>query len=181
METRQAIEDRKSHSDAVFDMKMIEDNVWSTSKDGTLLVWSPKKSHPLRKINLGSSFATTIVQVEDDQIWCGTIEGDIKIFDTKHYKCRKTLKSEAHTFAIGCMLKRGNRVWVGTSKDIVIWNYTVSSLNSHSLVPHPCGIHLNSFYLVSSHLISSIADAQTDENTDAPSRANQFALQRWSI
>lgn len=62
-------------------------------------------------------------------MWCGTIDGVIKIYDPKTFKCKRELKSDAE--AVGCMLKRGNRVWTGTDRDIIIWNSTVTALGSH--------------------------------------------------
>lgn len=144
------MEDRKAHTASVYDIKIIQEKtVWSISKDKLIFVWSPKvliarcnlctntakKSQPLKKILAG--FLTTLLEVEE-HVWCGTIDGIIKVFDTKvvahkkyffliiiqHHKQKKELKSEAE--AIGCMLKRGNRVWAGTDRDIIIWNFTVN-------------------------------------------------------
>jgi len=79
-----------------------------------------QKSVPVKVIK-DCGFCTTLLEV-DDYVWCGTIDGEIKVYDNKTFRQHHVLKSKSE--AIGCMLKRANRVWAGCEKDIVIWNST---------------------------------------------------------
>eukprot|EP01117_Protostelium_nocturnum_P013589 TRINITY_DN5089_c0_g1_i1.p1 TRINITY_DN5089_c0_g1~~TRINITY_DN5089_c0_g1_i1.p1 ORF type:complete len:1049 (+),score=205.66 TRINITY_DN5089_c0_g1_i1:285-3431(+) len=121
IETLQLIEERKGHTSWVYDLKLVRDKyVWSISKDKTICVWSPHKSQPVRRITTG--ICTSLIEA-NDTVWASSIDGSLQIYDSKSGRLKKELKSEGLEL-VGCMLKRGNRVWVGADKNIHIWNCT---------------------------------------------------------
>ncbi len=112
----------KSKCGGIYDMKAIDDTVvWTVYKDQLICIWSTmlKKSQPIKKIQ--ALFFTTLVQVESE-VWLGSIEGNIHIYDSKNYKQKKELACEGQS--IGYMITNGRRVWIAMDQFIMVYNST---------------------------------------------------------
>eukprot|EP01117_Protostelium_nocturnum_P008880 TRINITY_DN3185_c0_g1_i1.p2 TRINITY_DN3185_c0_g1~~TRINITY_DN3185_c0_g1_i1.p2 ORF type:complete len:601 (+),score=236.39 TRINITY_DN3185_c0_g1_i1:27-1805(+) len=147
IETGQTLEDRKHHSGPVFHLILVKDKVWSCSLDKTILVWSPKKAQPEKRIQAGNKDKevwTNAFMEADQFIWCGCSDGLIRLWDSKNMKLKKEMKPEGNSVgSFTSFIKRSNAIWSGTSQGtIYIWNCTTLKL-AQTMIGHTAAV--NSF------------------------------------
>eukprot|EP01116_Phalansterium_solitarium_P007409 TRINITY_DN2005_c2_g1_i3.p1 TRINITY_DN2005_c2_g1~~TRINITY_DN2005_c2_g1_i3.p1 ORF type:complete len:784 (+),score=228.47 TRINITY_DN2005_c2_g1_i3:452-2803(+) len=132
IQTGQVELERKLHAASVVDMKFIQDKVWTTSKDGHMLILSPKKElksgHKMSYPGKKGSWATVLLEV-GEWVWTGGSDGIIHIWDSRG----KVQKKELHEGeCISAMVRYGNEVWVAV--DMYISVLSADSLQSIMLL-----------------------------------------------
>lgn len=76
------VEDRNEHTECVFDLKNVNDKIWSTSKDKTICVWISSSKKPIRKIQFDKTlWCTKLLQVEEN-VWCASLDGKIRVWNS---------------------------------------------------------------------------------------------------
>jgi len=132
METAEMLEDRYYHTAPVQCILMVKDQVWTSSKDKSILIFSTKKSAPLKRITLKECYGNAMLEV-DQFIWIACSDGNVRLFD-KNIKNKKDLKVD--NSALLCMLKRSNQVYIGTHQGVIhLWNTTTLRVQK-SIVGH---------------------------------------------
>lgn len=61
---------------------MINDKVWTASKDRTIIVWIPGTRKPMRKIAFDKvAWPTRMLHIEEN-VWVGGLDGKLRIFES---------------------------------------------------------------------------------------------------
>eukprot|EP00007_Cunea_sp_BSH-02190019_P005553 CAMPEP_0174232408 /NCGR_PEP_ID=MMETSP0417-20130205/2700_1 /TAXON_ID=242541 /ORGANISM="Mayorella sp, Strain BSH-02190019" /LENGTH=2427 /DNA_ID=CAMNT_0015310457 /DNA_START=88 /DNA_END=7371 /DNA_ORIENTATION=+ len=109
-----------AHFDRIFAMVNVDDHtVWSSSKDGTVRVWSSRHPFPKlkQKIRLKGMLAPCLLAVDRQTVWAGTSNGRLLIFETRTGKLRKQVKLDVPV--VQCMVLAPDMVWVGADRMIL--------------------------------------------------------------
>jgi serine/threonine protein kinase/WD40 repeat protein len=109
-----------AHFDRIFAMVNVDDHtVWTSSKDGTVRVWSSRHALPKlkQKIRLKGMLAPCLLVVDRQMVWAGTSNGRLLVFDTRTGKLRKQVKLDVPV--VQCMVLTPDLVWVGADRMIL--------------------------------------------------------------
>jgi len=101
------------HKKTVSSLLLVGNRVWSGSHD-LICIWNAK-NHKLKK-KIPQCPVTCFVHVNGN-VWAGTLDMSLLVFDGKRYRLKKKIKIESGT--IGSLLYYKDIVWVGTDSIIV--------------------------------------------------------------
>ncbi|PRP78337.1 NB-ARC domain-containing protein [Planoprotostelium fungivorum] len=131
----------QGHDSCVFDMKVVNEMVWTTSRCGQIHLWSRKG--PFDKLILMKRlrgkvpiYCSYLLDVEG-KVWGGHMDGSITVWSSE--KPYRVLKEFHEGKTIGCMMRRADRVWIGTEDNIVICDASTTRPKA-SLVGHTATI-----------------------------------------
>eukprot|EP01121_Diplochlamys_sp_Union-15-3_P001087 TRINITY_DN10949_c0_g2_i1.p1 TRINITY_DN10949_c0_g2~~TRINITY_DN10949_c0_g2_i1.p1 ORF type:complete len:308 (+),score=34.97 TRINITY_DN10949_c0_g2_i1:50-973(+) len=111
---------RQAHKGRIFSMLLVGDKVWTGSDDNKFRIWTLFVTLYKEVPNI---FRASCLMEYMNDIWCGYLDGCIRITDSKCFKMKKELTIG---FSVRHLSKHKNQVWICTDDNVIRLNAQVS-------------------------------------------------------
>ncbi|XP_049852137.1 ankyrin repeat and death domain-containing protein 1B-like [Schistocerca gregaria] len=113
------------HDNLVTDLAIVDDCLWTSSRDNSIRVWDVKTSECIMKFgDAGAGEVSSLCRTRDRQILSGEEDGHIRSWDTKDLIWKRTFPHRHENRLVSCMhwCDDSSTLWVGClDKQVSCW------------------------------------------------------------
>ncbi len=111
-----------SGSEAIVQLLVTEEHVWSACEDGSIAIWNSLwKDHKcVMEVRKHKASITSMTQA-GDTVWAASKDGTISIWDKSSFKYKRTIEIPGKD-TVNCMITANDQIWAGCRKLIFVWN-----------------------------------------------------------
>jgi len=108
---------RQAHRAKIFAMYLVGDYVWTASQDNKVRRWTTFAVY-YDEVVLQNSLELSSMAYADDEMWCGSAQGLVQVFDIKT-KTSKALINTTKSVPIRCLFYECDKIWVCLENEIL--------------------------------------------------------------